>query len=111
MDTRAGTRSWPPAARAWRAELRPGDRLARLGGDEFAVLLPGCEEAHAHAVLARMARAMPLGQTCSGGVAEWNGVEDADALVRRADLALYRAKRAGRGRLERAAEPSLELAG
>ncbi len=99
------------AARAWLAELRPGDRLARLGGDEFAVLLPGCAAAHAHAVLARMARATPLGQTCSGGVAEWDGVEDADALLRRADLALYRAKRAGRGRLERATAPSLELAG
>jgi diguanylate cyclase (GGDEF)-like protein len=98
------------AARAWLAELRPGDRLARLGGDEFAVLLPGCEAAHAHTVLVRMARATPLGQTCSAGVAECDGVEDADALLRRADLALYRAKRAGRGRIEHAAAASLKLA-
>jgi diguanylate cyclase (GGDEF)-like protein len=99
------------AAPAWLAELRPGDRLARLGGDEFAVLLPGCAAAHAHGVLARMARATPLGQTCSAGVAEWDGVEDADALLRRADLALYRAKRSGRGRVEPTATASFRLAG
>ena len=106
-----GDRLLATAAQAWLTALRPGDRLVRIGGDEFAVLLPGCEAADAHAALLRMARATPLGQTCSGGVAEWDGVEDADALLRRADLALYRAKRAGRDRIESATAAVLGLTG
>jgi diguanylate cyclase (GGDEF)-like protein len=99
------------AARTWLEELRPGDQLARIGGDEFAVLLPGCSSEHAHTVLTRMARATPRGQTCSGSVGQWDGVENADALLRRIDLGLYRAKRGGRDRIEVAITRPLTLAG
>ena len=58
-----------------------------------------------------MARTTPLGQTCSGSVAQWDGVENADALLRRCDLGLYRAKRSGRDRIERATARALTLAG
>ncbi len=97
----AGDTLLTATARAWLAELRPTDRLARIGGEEFAVLLAGCEAA----------RTTPHGLTCSGGIAQWDGIEDADALLRRADLALYRAKRSGRNRIEQATSASLELAG
>ena len=107
----AGDTLLAATARAWRAELRPTDRLARIGGEEFAVLLAGCDAARAHSVLERMANATPQGLTCSGGIAQWDGLEDAEAVLRRADLALYRAKRGGRNRIELAASASLELAG
>jgi len=107
----AGDTLLTAAARAWLAELRPTDRLARVGGEEFAVLLAGCDAQRAQRVLERMARATPHGLTCSGGIAQWDGIEDAEAVLRRADLALYRAKRGGRNRIEQAASASLELAG
>ena len=37
----------------------------------------------------------PGGESCSAGIAEWDGTEQVDALVGRADEALYKAKRAG----------------
>ncbi len=99
-----GDRLLKEAAAAWRAHLRPGDRLARYGGEEFAVLLPGCDEVCAAIVIERLRTAMPAGQTCSAGVAEWDGHEDADTLVARADAALYAAKEAGRDRVIGAAQ-------
>jgi diguanylate cyclase (GGDEF)-like protein len=93
-----GDRLLKEAAAAWRHELRAGDVLARYGGEEFAVLLPGTDLARAAAIADRLRAVMPGGQTCSAGVAQWDGREGPDALVRRADGALYEAKDAGRDR-------------
>ena len=41
---------------------------------------------------------MPGQQTCSAGVAQWDGCETPDAVIRRADEALYAAKAGGRDR-------------
>jgi diguanylate cyclase (GGDEF)-like protein len=98
----AGDALLAAAAEAWRGELRPGDQLARIGGEEFAVLLPATDLAGATAVLQRLTAATPGGPTCSGGVAEWIGSESPESLVRRADNALYAAKRGGRDRVEQA---------
>jgi diguanylate cyclase (GGDEF)-like protein len=86
------------AASAWLPHLRPGDLLARYGGEEFAVLLPDCTVPVAITVVERLRAVMPLEQTFSAGVAAWDGEEAAEALVARADLALYDAKRDGRAR-------------
>ena len=86
------------AAVTWRRELRPTDILARYGGEEFAAVLPACALEGAQVVVERIREATPGGQTVSAGIAQWDGSEDNEALVARADAALYRAKAAGRDR-------------
>ncbi|MQX38257.1 diguanylate cyclase [Roseospira navarrensis] len=97
--------------------LRPLDTLARLGGDEFAVILPDLESgAGASRVLDRFLGGLdlrvgeedrPVQASISMGVAIFpEDGEDADALFRNADLALYRAKDIGGGQM-RFFEPAL----
>lgn len=92
----AGDRLLVNAARRWTAELRPMDTIARYGGEEFLVLLPGCDIVTATIAADRLRAAVPDGQTCSAGVARWDGSEPASPLIARADAALYAAKAAGR---------------
>jgi diguanylate cyclase (GGDEF)-like protein/PAS domain S-box-containing protein len=93
------------------ASFRPVDTVARLGGEEFVVLLPsvGLDEARRIAERCRLAVetvVVPSLEgdvriTLSGGVSTLRADEhDLDALIRRADRALYRAKAAGRNRVE-----------
>lgn len=98
-DTRghqAGDRLLKEVSGAWRDELRPTDLLARYGGEEFALALPECPPQEALLIVERLRTRMPNGQSCSAGIVTWDGSESADALVDRADHALYQAKRAGR---------------
>jgi diguanylate cyclase (GGDEF)-like protein len=97
----AGDRLLQDAALGWRSQLRAADVLVRLGGDEFAVLMPDTDAAGARAVLERLA--VGPGVNCSIGVAERQGDESAATVLRRADMALYAAKRDGRGRVAVAA--------
>jgi diguanylate cyclase (GGDEF)-like protein/PAS domain S-box-containing protein len=83
----------------WRAHLRVSDFVARYGGEEFAALLPACPPDEAIAAIERLRVVIPEGQTCSAGVAYWDGQEGTEALIGRADTALYEAKRAGRDRV------------
>ena len=94
----AGDRLLKSAASAWRGALRPYDLLARYGGEEFSLILFGCARADAVMVVERLRRVTPGRQTLSAGLAEWDRLEPASALVERADAALYAAKRAGRDR-------------
>jgi diguanylate cyclase (GGDEF)-like protein/PAS domain S-box-containing protein len=91
--------------------VRPADTLARLGGDEFALLLDGTGEAQAEAVARRLlecvAEPVRIGdreltvQASVGVVIHTDGHIDSDELLRRADIAMYAAKDAGRGTFER----------
>ncbi|MCW2635113.1 MAG: sensor diguanylate cyclase [Blastococcus sp.] len=100
--------------------VRTADTPARLGGDEFAVLLHGpIDEAGVHTALDRIRveldRPVELGGGrtakvgASIGVAFSDRDTDIDGLIRRADLAMYTAKRGGRG-ISVFYDPSLEAA-
>ena len=88
-------------------QMRPTDTAARIGGEEFVVLMPHTKIREALATAERLRTAMierkfgPLKEsiTVSVGVAELQNGEDGEALLRRADRALYRAKRAGRNQV------------
>lgn len=95
---------------AAREQLRPGDLIGRLGGEEFLVLLSDTSTAEAARIAERLraavaaldlsVRGQPLALSVSIGVAgldERGG--DFNELVRRADRAMYLAKRGGRNRV------------
>ncbi|HVF39977.1 MAG TPA: EAL domain-containing protein, partial [Gemmatimonadaceae bacterium] len=97
--------------------LRPGDTVARLGGDEFAVLLEddaGNSKAVSETILDAFnepfsVHGTDIVVTMSIGIAGGLAHEGADEVLRNADLALYRAKGAGKARAA-SFEPEMHIA-
>jgi diguanylate cyclase (GGDEF)-like protein len=84
-------------AHALQTALRRGDELYRLGGDEFVAVLDVTRDEEAVAIAERLAdAARAIGRTVSIGVAVVRGDEPPGTTLRRADAALYGAKRDGR---------------
>jgi diguanylate cyclase (GGDEF)-like protein len=96
---------------AWllKQRVRKSDAVGRYGGEEFVVVLPGSTAEQAHAVLDRIRVDFShirhpvddgwFSSSFSGGIAQWNADMDSESMLKRADEALYQAKRAGRNQV------------
>ncbi|MHB0897016.1 MAG: GGDEF domain-containing protein [Spirochaetales bacterium] len=94
-----------------RGALREGDVALRYGGEEFMIVLPGASITDAFEIADRVRRLVAetvfqhgsnmLSLTISGGAAAWPdyNASSAEALVKRADESLYKAKEEGRNRI------------
>ncbi len=94
-------------SRRMRAAVRPSDTVARLGGDEFVAVCEDVDEQSALALGRRLQAAIRLpidvggvNQRLTASIGIALGQTDPEALLRDADVAVYRAKADGRGRLE-----------
>ena len=110
----AGDRMLRCVAEALVANVRPSDTVARLGGDEMAVIMPDTDADTAGRIASRLVDAIArlkvtsaaggdgkpaISITVSIGLAMLEASDDAEALLARADSALYRAKQRGRNQV------------
>jgi predicted signal transduction protein with EAL and GGDEF domain len=107
MGHSAGDALLKGVSRRLEEQVRESDTLARLGGDEFVLIAPGPDQHPAHVLAERLQVSLrePIvvqDATCfvqaSIGLAVYpQDGADAEALLRSADIAMYRAKVAARG--------------
>lgn len=92
-------------ARKVKASLRASDQLTRFGGDEFMAILPDADLEQARLVANRFQEAgresQPIAWSVSIGISAWQDPDDTlDALLTRADKALYKSKALGRNQTQ-----------
>ena len=106
-------------SQALKESVRATDTVARLSGDEFAVILEDvgtvkAARAVGENILARLEAGspppdgLPRAKASIGGAFARGGQGAPAELLRRADMLLYEAKRAGRGRAEFESEPDAD---
>jgi len=105
-----GDRVLTEIAEIFRTTVRAGDWVGRWGGEEFMIICPDTDLDRATALAETLRRNVSLhvfGEagtvTCSLGIAVFRSGDRCNTMAKRADDALYRAKRDGRNRVEREA--------
>lgn len=111
---RIGDEALVGVAHILKASLREMDFAVRWGGEEFLIVLRDCPKEEGEQVADKLRRAVEEATPCpsdarikltiSIGISQYDGIEDIDQTVNRADTALYSAKNAGRNLVCMAAE-------
>lgn len=109
LGHQAGDSALVHLARTVRTALRPSDTVARYGGEEFVILLPETPSDDAVTIMTRVQRELTrrfflhnnekVLITFSAGVAARQPGEPREALIERADRAMYEAKKSGKNRV------------
>jgi len=105
----------------FKSNLRNADILARLGGDEFAVILPETAYENGYIVIEKLRSRLEsatislmidqISLTASFGIAEYpEQGENIESLLTGSDLAMYKAKKAGKNTIARADQSDQEIA-
>ncbi|WP_018150229.1 GGDEF domain-containing protein [Leeia oryzae] len=110
LGHQAGDEALSHLAKVITDTLRPTDSIARYGGEEFVIVLPATALSEAVQVMQRVQRELTkrfylrknerVLITFSCGISQYREGEDEHAVLNRADMAMYKAKSAGKNRVE-----------